>query len=315
MPSLCPLESPLQVSESAGGSHQTQPAYLGDHRCLSCILDRMTVLLDTFEATPSERSELITELATRYGDHGHQLPPTDFLRESYHALAAKYKGIFPFWDRKKLMNDRALELQSALRVRVRMGSNSFRNALRIALVGTRIDFFTDTTEHIMHEVDEGIRAHLAIDDGDLLKHNIHNSTKILYLADRAGEIVLDRLFIRTIPGAEIVYVVNCPYAGFSASGQDADYVSMRKCAKVLANGCEAPNTLPELAHPRFREIMAEADIIIAKGQTNLEAFYSYHDPRLFALFTCKCDLVAQRFGIHVGDSVVMHVESHDKTRN
>ena len=90
---------------------------------------------------------------------------------------------------------------------------------------------------------------------------------------------------------------------------------MRKCAKVLANGCEAPNTLPELAHPRFREIMAEADIIIAKAKTNLEAFYSYHDPRLFALFTCKCDLVAQRFGIHVGDSVVMHVESHDKTRN
>ena len=145
MPSLCPLESPLQVNESAGGSHQTQPAYLGDHRCLSCILDRMTVLLDTFEATPSERSELITELATRYGDHGHQLPPTDFLRESYHALSAKYKGFFPFWDRKKLMNDRALELQSALRVRVRMGSNSFRNALRIALVGTRIEFYTDNT--------------------------------------------------------------------------------------------------------------------------------------------------------------------------
>ena len=285
-------------------------AFLGDHRCFACILDKMNSLLDAFNATLAERSSFIAELASRYGDHGIKTAPTDFLREAYHTLAKRYQGEFPFWQYKKAMNDLALELQPALRVRVRMGSNSFRNAMRIALVGTRINFVKDSAQHIMREVDEGIRAHLAIDDGELLKSRIHNDSKIVYLADRAGEIVFDRMFIRTIPGAEVVYVVNCPYAGYAASGQDADYVSMRGCAKVLANGCEAPNTLPAVANERFHEILDEADIIIAKGQTNLEAMFSYHDPRLFALFTCRCDLVAKQFGIAVGDSVILHQESH-----
>lgn len=285
-------------------------AYLGDHRCFACILDKMNALLDAFNATPADRSAFVAELASRYADHGSTTAPTDFLRESYHALAKRYEGEFPFWQYKKAMNDLALELQPALRVRVRMGSNSFRNAMRIALVGTRINFARDTTQQIMTEVDEGIRAQLAIDDGELLKSRIHNDSKIVYLADRAGEIVFDRMFIRTIPGAEVVYVVNCPYAGYAASGQDADYVSMRGCAKVLANGCEAPNTVPAVANERFHEILDEADIIIAKGQTNLESMFSYHDPRLFALFTCRCDLVAKQFGIAVGDSVIMHQESH-----
>ena len=285
-------------------------AFLGDHRCFACILDKMNSLLDAFNATPAERSSFIAELASRYGDHGIKTAPTDFLREAYHTLAKRYQGEFPFWQYKKAMNDLALELQPALRVRVRMGSNSFRNAMRIALVGTRINFVKDSSQHIMREVDEGIRAHLAIDDGELLKSRIHNDSKIVYLADRAGEIVFDRMFIRTIPGAEVVYVVNCPYAGYAASGQDADYVSMRGCAKVLANGCKAPNTLPAVANERFHEILDEADIIIAKGQTNLEAMFSYHDPRLFALFTCRCDLVAKQFGIAVGDSVILHQESH-----
>ena len=285
-------------------------AFLGDHRCFACILDKMNSLLDAFNATPDERSAFVAELAARYSDHGVTTPPTDFLREAYHALAKRYRGVFPFWQYKKSMNDLALELQPALRVRVKMGSNSFRNAMRIALVATRIDFAKASAQQIMTEVDEGIRARLAIDDGELLKSRIHNDSKIVYLADRAGEIVFDRTFIRTIPGAEVYYVVNCPYAGFAASGQDADYVSMRECAKVLANGCEAPNTLPEVANERFHEILNEADIIIAKGQTNLEAMYAYHDPRLFAIFTCRCNLVAQQFGIAVGDSVIMHVESH-----
>lgn len=287
----------------------TIQSFLGDHRCLACILERMNTLLDAYDASARERTEFIADIASRYADHGIEMPPTDFLREAYNALGQRYRGVTPFWPLKKTMNDLALELQAPLRVRVRMGSNSFRNAMRIALVATKVDFMKDSAPQIMRMVDQGIRAQLVIDHGDLLKHSIHNHTKILYLADRAGEIVMDRLFIRTIPGAEVTYVVNCPYAGYAASGQDADYIAMRDSARVLTNGCHAPNTLPEVANQRFRELLDEADLIIAKGQTNLEALYPYHDPRLFVLFTCRCEPVAQRFGIRVGDSVILHPES------
>lgn len=295
-----------QTTNLCGGEN----TFLGDHRCFPCILEKMNALLDAFSATPAERSSFVAELASLYGDHGFKTPPNDFLREAYQTLAQRYQGEFPFWQYKKAMNDRALEILPSLKVRVKMGSNPFRNAMRIALVGTRVDFVKDSAQHIMEEVDEGIRARLAIDDGELLKSRIHNGSKIVYLADRAGEIVFDHMFIRTIPGAEVYYVVNCPYAGYAASGQDADYVSMRRCAKVIVNGCDAPNTIPAVANQRFREILNEADIIIAKGQSNLEALFAYHDPRLFALFTCRCDLVANQFGIGIGDSVILHVESH-----
>ncbi|MGP1363578.1 MAG: hypothetical protein ACTTKZ_07835, partial [Bacteroides sp.] len=153
-----------KVEEGRVTNNDPTTEYLGDHRCLACILERTTPLLDAFNATAAERSQITAELAARYANHGYLQCPTDFLRETYHVLANKYRGVFPFWPYKKAMNDRALELQSALRVRVRMGSNSFRNAMRIALFATKINFVQNTPQEIMKMIDEGIRAHLAIDD-------------------------------------------------------------------------------------------------------------------------------------------------------
>ena len=83
---------------------------------------------------------------------------------------------------------------------------------------------------------------------------------------------------------------------------------MRLCAKVLANGCMAPYTLIHHGSARFTAAWNAADVIIAKGQGNLESVFPLQDPRVFAFFTCGCHLVSKHFGIPMGSSVVVNVE-------
>lgn len=301
----------LEIGNSVDFTPRDHPARghaLSDHRCFFCLGERFDRILDIYEATVEERRLFVSIMADRFADHGHDLPPTEFLRELYAVVARLFPNRHPFWPIKKGMNDLALELQSILKVRVRMSDNAFRTALRITLAGTSVDFSSATHEMILGRVSTLATAKLSIDHTDELKRAIRNGVRILYLTDQAGEIVLDKMFIRNIPGAQVTCVVNCPYAGLSASGQDADYVDMRHIASVLANGCSAPLTIPQLASDRFQDAFHAADIIIAKGQSNLEALYDYHDSRVYVLFTCKCQLVADRFGVSVGDSLVMNPE-------
>lgn len=281
---------------------------LADHRCFFCIGTRFEKLLDLYGASPNDKHKFVARVANLYADHGYSAPTNEFIYEIYNLLYAATPDTNPFWPHKKRMNDLALELQSTLKMRTRMAGNAFHIAMRIALAGSMIDFLSATHETIRQTVDQAILLKPKIDHSAHLRERIKQGTRILYLTDKAGEIVLDRLFIRNIPAGQVTCVVNCPYAGLATSGQDADYVYMRKCARVLDNGCRAPLTIPHRGSPRFLEAFHSADIIIAKGQTNLESLYDYHDPRVYSLFTCKCQLVADHFGISIGDPVILNPE-------
>ena len=287
---------------------QERRSMLASHGCFYCVGAHMDRLLEMYEASDLQKREFVEHVAECYADHGKGMPPIEFTRELYHLLAKTFPDQHPFWERKRRMNDRALELNSLLKARVRICSNSLLSSLRIALAGTAIDCLNDDDDKLLGKVEALLQQPLAADHTKMLRDRLRQGTRILYLADKAGEIVFDRLFIRTISGCQVTYVVNCPNAGLSASGQDADYVDMRLCAKVLANGCMAPYTLIHHGSARFTAAWNAADIIIAKGQGNLESVFPLQDPRVFAFFTCSCRLVSKHFGIPMGSSVVVNVE-------
>lgn len=300
--------SPLQ-NQSAFGCSPSACDQLTDYRCFFCVGERIERLLEMYDAAPATKHSVVAEVARRYADHGHQMMPAEFTRELYALVAKTFPKDRPFWPYKKKMNDKALELQSLLKVKLKIAGRSFRNSLRISLIGNAIDFLNASHNDVIRDVESVFHKSLAIDDTALLKSRIFNGAKVLFLGDKAGEIVFDRLFIRNIPGASVTYIVHCPYAGLAASGQDADYIDMRKCAKVLANGCQAPATIPNHASDRLQEAFAEADVIIVKGVSQLETFYPLHDDRIFALTQISCNVLAQYFHVQPGDLVAMHLET------
>lgn len=302
------------MMETFQGAYKQTPCNpLADHRCFLCVCERVEKLLQAYtEVKPEEKQEFMAEIARRYADHGVDVIPPVFMREAYALMGQSFQAPPPFWHYKKKMNDRGLEMQSMLKAKLRIAGNAFFNGLRIALAGSGANFLTDSREQIVKRIDEVFHKPLALDHSDLLRASISQGTKILYLADGAGEIVFDRLLIRNIVGAEVIYVVNCPYAGYSASGQDADYIDMRKCARVLANGCKAPFTILKHATPQFINAYKEADVIIAKGTSNMEALLPLRDKRLFALLYAKCQVIADYFRVPLGEPLIVNPVARQK---
>ncbi|PIE84698.1 MAG: hypothetical protein CSA07_01160 [Bacteroidia bacterium] len=252
-----------------------------------------------------DRSRFMEEVQGLQRGFPPHAAPVELLRECFARLARVSPCIEDCWDARKAMNNRMLDLQSILKVRVRMASRSFRAALRVALAGTRVDFLHADLDDILATIDELMSTSLPVDHGAALRARMRRGANILYIAGEAGEVVLDRMFIRSIPLSNITCVVASTYGGLVASGQDADYVGMRQSCHVLASGCGGPGVLLHHASERLRELYREADLIIAKGELQLESLFPVHDERLFCLFTCRCEAVAETFGIALGDTVVL----------
>ena len=88
-------------------------------------------------------------------------------------------------------------------------------------------------------------------------------------------------------------------------------VGMDLAADLISSGYDIPSTLPEKSAPDFRELFDSADLIISKGQGNLEGLVHRRDPRIFFLLMVKCDVIADLTGVAKGDFIVYN-KNHGK---
>jgi len=126
----------------------------------------------------------------------------------------------------------------------------------------------------------------------------------LYLGDNAGEIVFDKIFIETIMHNNLTYVVRGASILNDATLEDAKNTGMDLAADVFSNGYGAPSTILRKCSREFQKVFQEADLIISKGQGNLEGLITHHDPRIFFLLMVKCDVIADLLQVQKGDFVV-----------
>ena len=90
--------------------------------------------------------------------------------------------------------------------------------------------------------------------------------------------------------------------------EDAYQVEMDKVARVISNGNDVASTIVKECSSEFQEIFQEADLIISKGQGNLEGLIYQNDPRIFFLLVAKCDVIAQLLGVEKGSFVVYNTQ-------
>jgi hypothetical protein len=80
---------------------------------------------------------------------------------------------------------------------------------------------------------------------------------------------------------------------------------MNKVARIISNGYDAPSTIPDKCSKRFQEIYRKADLVISKGQGNLEGLLNEKGKNIFFLLTVKCDVMAHLIGAQKNDLVVV----------
>jgi uncharacterized protein with ATP-grasp and redox domains len=207
---------------------------------------------------------------------------------------------------KQHYNELMMGFEDEIRNRINQSAQPFETALRYALAGNIIDFGPPQSFDVVKTLSEAASKIPAIDDSKALYEALQKANTVLYLGDNAGEIVLDKLFIETIHHPNLYFATRGSYVINDITLQDAESTGMTTIAKVISNGDNAPSTVLKTCSDEFREIFEKADVIISKGQGNLEGLIHEREYNIFFLLMVKCQVIGDIIGIKKGNSVVYH---------
>jgi len=183
--------------------------------------------------------------------------------------------------------------------------DDFEGCLKLATAANAIDFFREPGI-----IKEDMRKSISftINDTQLFEARLRKASKILYLADNAGEIYFDLPLVKKMRQfADVTYVVkplpvqnDATLEDISNAGLESDF------GKVITSGVASPGIVFTLALARFKQEFVSADLIFAKGMGHYEALSEL--PKQGKFFYClmaKCKPVADSLGVPVNSYVAM----------
>ena len=204
-------------------------------------------------------------------------------------------------EEKQASNAFVLQRLDAIREAITTAEDPVYAGLQWAILGNYIDFSAlrgevsfRTLEAMMQQASQ-----LQVDKENYrqLCRELETGHRLLYLCDNAGEIGMDRLFAEAIaekyPHLEITVCVRGGAALNDATREDAAAVGMP--FPVIDNGTRIAGTQIELLGEEAKQALEEADVILAKGQANVETMLGCGSNVYYA-FLVKCQRFIDLFG-------------------
>ena len=218
------------------------------------------------------------------------------------ALLEKHCGLTEdrFKAEKEMSNRFVLERLEEIRDRILCAADPLYAGLQMAVLGNYIDFSALKGEVSFEKLDEMLTQAETIEldrkNYEKFRADLENAKKMLYITDNAGEIGFDRLLAEQIharyPALQITFCVRGGPASNDATREDAQEVGIP--FPVIDNGCTVAGTELELLSPETRKIFDEADVILSKGQANVETLYGC-GRNIYYLFLIKCQRFVEFF--------------------
>ncbi len=219
------------------------------------------------------------------------------------ALTEAYCG--PLGDRyrqeKEASNRFVLERLEDIRRRIVTAPDPVYAGMQMAVLGNYIDFSAlrgevsfDKLEQMLEKAHE---FHLEQEAYARLCGDLKTAGSLVYITDNAGEIGFDRLLAEvlqeTYPQLSITFCVRGGCAANDATRADALAVGVP--FPIIDNGCTVAGTELELLTDENRALLEQADVLIAKGQANVETLWGC-GLNVYYLFLVKCARFIHHFG-------------------
>lgn len=216
----------------------------------------------------------------------------------------------PYAQQKKATNRGAIALLPELRKFIRKSPDPLDAALHIAIAGNVIDMGIGHSFDFNREIEEILEImnrKLGISDLPDLKKELRPGTRLLYLADNAGEIVFDRLLIEQLrnTGVKITLAVKSAPIINDATMEDARVAGLTRLVKVISTGGNDVGVNWNNISREFMNTVNNADIILAKGHGNFETCDDRPE-NFYFLLKIKCEMVANQIGGNLGDLIFKH---------
>lgn len=272
-------------------------------RCMDCLFKGFERLLDKYSFNYNDRQSFFQFFNHTIAKSGGR--PMPEIHRDLNKKFCEMSGISdPYFEEKIESNKQALSLYKRWRKKVIESDNFFDTAMRLCIAGNSMDYGPGNNFNVEQTIEQVMIAEFVLDDSILLKQRIKQAKTILYLGDNAGEIVFDKLFIEMLMHPHLTYAVRGGAILNDATLSDAKDVGMDMVADVISNGYDTSSTILENCSKEFLEIYKKADLIISKGQGNLEGLINENDPRIFFLLMVKCDVMSENLKVEKGSFVV-----------
>ena len=275
-----------------------------DYRCFFCFARAFERMLEKEILSPEEKKQFAGEMFGLFNNVKTELSIPALSRELHLLLKKNSNNPDPYKEVKWQSNDLVLGMYAELENLVLNSVNQFDSALRLAIAGNIMDFGVSNDFDLQVTIDKVMHSDFAIDDSIELNQAISQAKTVLYLGDNCGEMVCDKLFIETMMHPNLIYAVRGAPVINDATLADAKYVGMDLVADIISNGYDAPSTILEQCSSEFLEVFNRADVIISKGQGNLEGLLGKTRKAVYSLLMVKCDVIADALGVKKGDFVV-----------
>ena len=272
-----------------------------DTRCLICQLERNVATarkLGTEEQATAFAKDLMKLLAD--APTGVSAP---FFNPGVAELFHKHYGLSRdrYAQEKRDSNAFVLARMDQIREKVNTAPDRVKAGLQFAILGNYIDFNGLRCEVSFELLDEMLQSALQMELDEQnyvnLCEEFARGGKLLYLTDNAGEIGFDRIFAEVIhetyPELEITFCVRGGPAANDATRADTAEVGIP--FPVIDNGNCIPGTQIDQLSAEAKKAMDEADVILSKGQGNLETLLGC-GYNIYYAFLVKCQLFMERFG-------------------
>lgn len=206
-----------------------------------------------------------------------------------------------FRQEKAESNQFILQRLDAVRDAITQAEDPVYAGLQWAILGNYIDFSALRGEVSFSFLEELMKSAEQMDVDAAayrqLCEDLRRGKQLLYLCDNAGEIGFDRLFAEAIqekyPHLAITFCVRGGPAGNDATREDAAAVGVP--FPVIDNGSRLAGTQIELLGEEAKQALDTADVILAKGQANVETMLGC-GYNVYYAFLVKCQRFIDLFG-------------------
>ena len=272
--------------------------------CIPCFIRQAAEAITLAVKDPFQQARILRKVMHDLADLDWQVSPPMVSAHLHRIIHEMTGNPDPYRSVKDRMNRLALDALPGCRELIAAAHDPLQAIIRLAVAGNLLDSGAKTqiAPEDLPQLFATLWDQPLAGDPQELFHAAEQAERILFLADNAGEIVLDRLLIEALPMAKVTVAVRGKPILNDALREDAALAGITALVPVIDNGSAAPGTVLTDCTAEFCAHFKRADLIIAKGQGNYETLSEARAP-IFFLFTVKCPLVAAQIGEPTGTMV------------
>ena len=271
--------------------------------CYPCLVRQSLDASRMVSDDPAVHEQVVREMLAWTAQAGpNESPPA--LGQRLHRRLREVTGVGDAYRAEKDRHNRmVMRLLPELRERIEAAADPFGLAVTLAIAGNIIDLGVASEYDLEASIARVLKQPFAIDHLERMRSALGGAREILYLADNAGETVLDRLLIEFLE-PPVTYVVKGGPAVNDATREDAVAAGLGEVCEIIDNGAATLGTLLDLCSPEMKRRFEAADLIIAKGMANYESL-SGTRAGLYFLLQAKCAVIAEHLDVPDRSILVM----------